>query len=151
MDQQTSSLVDERSDARGALLELDAQPLKLCGWAACSGEPVTDDGLVLFLRVGSVLLGTIRRDRPRTEAAREAETEAPIVGFDVPDFGLLPFALMTGLSGLFITAEAGEDASARVSLDSSPHQSANCQPLSTRHKGFAGIRLADAWIEGSRN
>ena len=150
MDQQTSSLVNEGTGVGTVLLEFDPRPLSLSGWAALDGEPTSDDEVVLYLRAGDAVLGTIRRDRPRVDAGRQNDEDARAVGFDVQDFGLRTFAQMTGIEEISIEAVAGPGISARIMLDAGP-QSRACQPLGSRHKNSLGIRLSDAWVDGSRH
>jgi hypothetical protein len=145
MDELSSSFVDDQAGAPAVELQLDAVPMKLSGSAVAPNEEQGDD-LVLGLMLGSVFLGTIRHERTRADIAGE---HAPQTGFDVPDFGLGAFAAIAGLSGLGITAERGEGQVVRLALPNK--QEVPCSPLGIRHKNSLGFRLADLWLENSRN
>jgi hypothetical protein len=147
---ESSSFVDERPKGLSIDLKLDALPMRLSGFAASRGQEGRAEDLMPCLMLGSMLLGTIRRDQPRPEMASESGEPPPPIGFDVPDFGLTAFAAITGLGDLGITVETDQDHRFKFTLDSSS-QNRSCAPLGLRHKGSLGFRLADAWLESSRN
>ena len=139
MDQLTSPVADEQQDV--VELHVDRLPLRLSGWADC---PSTDDDLILYLMLGSVLLGTLRRDQRRPEAP-----DGSAVGFNVADFGLGAFAKIGGIQEIAISCELAGEAPRRFAVGTA--EVLEPRPLNIRQGGALGFRLADAWLEGSRN
>lgn len=139
----TSAGAIKGSDTRVVDMHVDRRGSKLSGWAT-PADPLDDgEDLTVRLVAGSVLLGRLRRDRARPDAAWSGEATAKI-GFEVPDHGLAAFACMTGLDGVAISVEGGPAAPIEWGAAASV-------PLGMRHALGKALRLVDLWVEGSRN
>lgn len=145
MDQLTSNSAIQESAAAAVELQVERSPGKLSGWARPS-DPSSNGDLIVSLMAAGATLGTLRRDRPRADIARKKEPAE--IGFNVPDFGLLAFAAMTGISGLEVSADGTSGGAASVRLDPDARQGS---PLGMRHGIGQALRLVDMWLEGSRN
>src|SRR5215217_2020442 len=144
----TSAETIQGPDAGAINVYVDRSAWKLGGWAAPADPRDTAEELVLRLVAGSVLLGTLRRDRAGPNTKKSNDGAAAKTGFEVPDYGLAAFARMTGLQGITIGADVGSERATEVPIE---QELTNSSPLGLRHGLGKALRLVDLWLEGSRN
>lgn len=125
---------------------------RLAGWAAPASPEQAVDRLQLSLVSGSIFLGSLRRDQARPDVDDHLGFAVANPGFSVPDHGLAAFALMCGVQDVAVVAEfeSGQGRE-RFALPRDEGVDPALAPLGTRHGIGKLVRMADIWIDGSRN
>jgi len=133
-------------------LSFDTDSSRMAGWVAPTAQEQADDAIALSLVVGSIFVGNIRRDVARPDVDDHLGFAVSNPGFRVPDHGLAAFAYMCGLSDIAIVAEsvAGQGLE-RFALPLREGADPAFAPLGSRHGIGKLVRMADIWIDGSRN
>lgn len=141
-----------RSDTAKATFAFshDAHPTALHGWAVATDGTLDDSTIVVSLLAGQFVLGHLRRDRPRSDVAKEVRNAPEMPGFSVSDFGLGAFARAAGISSLSVEVAAPGAPTHRFGLDLDVMATYN--PLGS----LAGLRtgttvLVDAWMASGRD
>lgn len=129
---------------------LDTVPMKLCGWAASTIADRANDELILSLMMGSVLLGNLRRDRPRPDVDKHLGYGGPAAGFGIADFGLAAFARVHGIDDIAIVISGSGVSKKRHQLPLDDTRVGEIDPLGIRRGLRKTVRLADLWLENDR-
>ena len=141
---------DAAGKKAGVTLKIDSAALKVAGWAAPRDPGTAGEALHLQLELGSVLLGTIRRDKPRPDVNAHLGHSGGPLGFSVADTGLKTFARLTGLEDLALTANGARALPERSPLGIAEGAASGFLPFGMRQGLGKIVRLVDAWMESSR-
>lgn len=146
----TSASTGEPVEIPGFDAGLVQRPSKIAGWAASSPDAELADEPILTLSLGATVLGTLRRDRPDPRGASDSGQSGALTGFEVPDYGLAAFALMSGLGSFQIAIDVRAPSEPPLMLTAQVEASAPAAPLGIRHGITKAVRLVDLWLAGSR-